>query len=60
MKQYKLTITMPDSFETGECYDCPLGIWDGDETGDYRCVMHYRPCDCPLRETQAIEEDYTD
>lgn len=59
MKQYKLTLTMPDSFQAGECYGCPLGVYDH-ETGDYYCVMHYRPCDCPLSEGQAIEEDYTD
>ena len=59
MKQYKLTITMPDSFETGECFGCPLGVHDQIIDDDY-CVMHYRPCDCPLRETQAVEEDYTD
>lgn len=59
MKQYKLTLTMPDSFQTGECYECPLGVYDH-EIGDYYCVMHYRPCDCPLHEGQAIEEEYTD
>ena len=58
MKQYKLTFTMPDSFETGECFGCPLGIDDGD--GDYHCIMHYRFCDCPLHETQAVEEEYID
>ena len=60
MKQYKLTITMPDSFETGECYACPLSVWDDTADGVYDCVMHYRPCDCPLHEAQAVEEEYTD
>ena len=64
MKQYKLTITMPDDFQTGECYKCPLGIYDHD-LGDYYFDMLYRPCDCrpcdcPLHEGQAIEEEYTD
>lgn len=59
MKQYKLTITMPDSFQTGECYKCPLGIFDHD-LGDYYFDMLYRPCDCRLHEGQAIEEEYTD
>lgn len=59
MKQYKFTLTMSDSFQTGECYKCPLGVYDH-ETGDYYCVMYYRPCDCPLREGQAVEEDYVD
>ena len=59
MKQYKLTITIPDGFQTGECYKCPLGVYDH-EIRDYYCVMHCRPCDCPLCEGQAIEEEYTD
>lgn len=60
MKQYKLTLTMSDSFQTGECYSCPLSFWDYLGIQDWRCVMVYRPCDCPLREGQAIEEEYTD
>lgn len=58
MREYKLTLTMPDSFTTGECYNCPLGITDDD--GDYHCIMCYHPCDCPLCEGQAVEEEYTD
>lgn len=58
MKEYKLTLAMPDSFEPGECFDCPLAIRD-DDAENY-CVMHYRYCDCPLREGQSIEEEYTD
>lgn len=57
MKQYKLTLTMPDNFEPGECIDCPLAVEDNAE---YYCVMNYRYCDCPLREGQTIEEDYID
>lgn len=62
MKQYKLTITMPDDFQTGECCKCPLGvdIFHTLHDCDWCCVMHYCSCDCPLHEGQAIEEDYTD
>lgn len=58
MKEYKLTLVMPDDFEPGDCFHCPLGVEDEDY--DYYCVMGYRYCDCPLREGQAVEEDYTD
>lgn len=60
MKQYKLTLTMPDDFQTDECYECPLGIGHGEKTDNYHCVLYYRPCDCPLSEGQAVEEEYTD
>ena len=58
MREYKLTLTMPDSFESGDCINCPLAIEDDD--AEHYCVMHYRYYDCPLRERQTIEEDYTD
>ena len=60
MKQFKLTITMPDDFKIGKCDSCPLSFWDYMGIQDWRCVMVYRSDCCPLREGQPIEEEYTD
>lgn len=59
MKEFKLTLAMPDNFKPGECLRCPLAAYIP-STGNSVCAMGYRYYDCPLREGQTIEEDYTD
>lgn len=62
MKIAKIKFMVMDGFETGDCYSCPLAVDLGE--GEYRCVLHYRFCDCPIQlddySYAMDEEDITD
>ena len=52
MVKYKLEFEMPDSFEKGCCYDCPLAEYLVAEylefTDEYYCILREDWYNCPL------------
>jgi hypothetical protein len=52
MTKYKLEFEMPDSFEKGCCYDCPLAEYSNLTKGYSRilCIDWNEPC--PLEEVE--------
>lgn len=63
MKIARVKFIVKDDFETGDCYNCPLGSYIS-STGNTVCAMNYRSCDCPIEldyNSYAMdEEDITD
>ena len=47
MVKYKLEFEMPDGFEKGCCYDCPLAECS-EFTGEYCCILNEDWYNCPL------------
>lgn len=62
MKIARVKFLVKDEFEQGDCFNCPLSIYDDDHT--IRCSMNYRNCDCPIQlddySYAMDEEDITD
>lgn len=63
MKIARVKFIVKDDFEIGDCYSCPLSIYDDDDHIT-RCSLDYRSCDCPIEldyNSYAMdEEDITD
>lgn len=63
MKIAKIKFMVKDDFETGDCFNCPLSIYDDDDHTT-RCSLGYRNCDCPIQlddySYAMDEEDITD
>ena len=47
MVKYKLEFEMPDNFEKGCCYDCPLAKYL-EVIDEYYCIFYEDEYDCPL------------
>ena len=47
MVKYKLEFEMPDSFEEGCCYDCPLAECS-EFNNEYYCILNEDWYNCPL------------
>lgn len=46
MAKYIIPLDIPGSFEPGECFCCPVGVYDS--TGNYSCRLLCRYDKCPL------------
>lgn len=62
MRVARIKFLVKDEFEQGDCFNCPLNIYDDDHT--IRCSLNYRSCDCPIEldnySYTMDEEDITD
>ena len=47
MKQAILSFEVSDEFDRGDCWNCPLHIWDESDYPSY-CVMRASSLNCPL------------
>lgn len=47
MVKYKLEFEIPDNFEKGCCYDCPLAEYS-EFTDEYYCILNEDWYNCPL------------
>lgn len=63
MRVARIKFVVKDEFEHGECFNCPLSIYDDDDHIT-RCSLDYRSCDCPIElddySYAMDEEDITD